>query len=148
MLLALDLNGGRVQEQGTVYVESDGTVVRDITAYYSEGARLMDGIGGLDVADVRGRGLFIGVELASRERAAQVKEGLKARGILISTDGPNGSTAMWKTPSTPSVARLTVSRSVTSPSRTVASAARLSRRTTSSRTTTSAAPRSSSRSTT
>lgn len=41
MLLALDLKGGRIQEQGVVFVESDGTVVRDITAYYSEGVRRM-----------------------------------------------------------------------------------------------------------
>lgn len=41
MLLALDLEGGRVQEQGVVFVEPDGTVVRDITAYYSEGVRRM-----------------------------------------------------------------------------------------------------------
>lgn len=41
MLLALDLQGGRVQEQGVVFVEPDGTVVRDITAYYSEGVHRM-----------------------------------------------------------------------------------------------------------
>lgn len=41
MLLALDLKGGRSQEQGVVFIESDGTVVRDITAYYSEGVRTM-----------------------------------------------------------------------------------------------------------
>jgi hypothetical protein len=41
MLLALDLTGGRTQEQGVVFVEPDGTVVRDITAYYSEGVRRM-----------------------------------------------------------------------------------------------------------
>ena len=45
MLLALDLNGGRVQEQGVVFVEPDGTVVRDITAYYSEGVRTMGDTG-------------------------------------------------------------------------------------------------------
>jgi hypothetical protein len=38
MLIALDLSGGRGQEQGVVRVEDDGTVVRDITAYYSQGA--------------------------------------------------------------------------------------------------------------
>ena len=37
MLLALDLDGGRVQEQGVVSIEADGTVVREITAFYSEG---------------------------------------------------------------------------------------------------------------
>lgn len=38
MLMTIDLKGGRAQEQGVVFVENDGTVVRDITAYYSAGA--------------------------------------------------------------------------------------------------------------
>ena len=37
MLLALDLDGGLVQEQGVMSIQSDGTVVREITAFYSEG---------------------------------------------------------------------------------------------------------------
>jgi hypothetical protein len=41
MLLVLDLDtGGLVQEQGAVSVEADGSVVRDITVYYSEGNAL------------------------------------------------------------------------------------------------------------
>jgi hypothetical protein len=41
MLLVLDLNtGDLVQEQGSVSVEADGSVVRDITVYYSEGNAL------------------------------------------------------------------------------------------------------------
>jgi hypothetical protein len=43
MLLALDLKDGRVQEQGRMYVQTDGVVVREITAYYGEGARAPDG---------------------------------------------------------------------------------------------------------
>ena len=43
MLLTLDPVGGRVQEQGTVSIAADGTVVRAITAYYSSGARGPDG---------------------------------------------------------------------------------------------------------
>lgn len=39
MLLSLDLEGGRIQEQGMVSIAPDGTVVRDVTAYYSEGLR-------------------------------------------------------------------------------------------------------------
>jgi 4-aminobutyrate aminotransferase-like enzyme len=62
------------------------------------GGRLMDGLRGLDVRDVRGHGLFIGVELDSRERAQRVKEGLKARGVLISTDGPNEDVLKIKPP--------------------------------------------------
>jgi hypothetical protein len=37
MLLVLDLNSGLAAEQGRVYVEPDGTVVRDITGVFSEG---------------------------------------------------------------------------------------------------------------
>jgi 4-aminobutyrate aminotransferase-like enzyme len=62
------------------------------------GARMMDGLRRFDVVDVRGHGLFIGVELASRELAARVKEGLKARGVLISTDGPNDDVLKIKPP--------------------------------------------------
>ena len=39
MLLSLDLDGGYVQEQGTMSVETGGRVVREITAVYSEGSR-------------------------------------------------------------------------------------------------------------
>jgi 4-aminobutyrate aminotransferase-like enzyme/Ser/Thr protein kinase RdoA (MazF antagonist) len=62
------------------------------------GARLIDGLRSLDVADVRGRGLFLGVELDSRDRAAHVKEALKVRGVLISTDGPNDDVLKIKPP--------------------------------------------------
>ncbi len=37
MLLSVDLERGLVQEQGVVFAEPDGTVIRDITAVYSEG---------------------------------------------------------------------------------------------------------------
>lgn len=37
MLVTLDLEGGRSQEQGDFYIEPDGTFVRRITAYFSEG---------------------------------------------------------------------------------------------------------------
>lgn len=39
MLLSLDLHGGRTQEQGTISIDADGKVVREISAIYSEGAR-------------------------------------------------------------------------------------------------------------
>lgn len=39
MLLSMDLQRGLVQEKGVVTVEPDGTVVREITASYSEGVR-------------------------------------------------------------------------------------------------------------
>jgi len=38
MLLAIDPSYGLAQEQGTLSVDPDGTIVRDITAVYSEGA--------------------------------------------------------------------------------------------------------------
>jgi len=37
MLFAIDLNSGRIQEQGTISVAPDGGLVREITAIYSEG---------------------------------------------------------------------------------------------------------------
>jgi len=37
MLFAIDLNSGRVQEQGTISVAPDGSLVREITAIYSAG---------------------------------------------------------------------------------------------------------------
>lgn len=39
MLLAMDMERGLVQEHGVVSVERDGTVVREITASYSEGTQ-------------------------------------------------------------------------------------------------------------
>jgi 4-aminobutyrate aminotransferase-like enzyme len=50
------------------------------------------------IRDVRGHGLFLGVEMSGRERARSVKEGLKARGVLISTDGPNDDVLKIKPP--------------------------------------------------
>jgi 4-aminobutyrate aminotransferase-like enzyme len=61
------------------------------------GSRLVAGISGLGLA-VRGHGLFLGVPLDDRARAAAVKEGLKARGVLISTDGPNDDVLKIKPP--------------------------------------------------
>jgi 4-aminobutyrate aminotransferase-like enzyme len=55
------------------------------------GEQLLDGLRRIAhplIADVRGHGLFLGVELTTTADAARVKEALKTRGILISTDGP------------------------------------------------------------
>ena len=52
------------------------------------GAYLMDRLRELDVVDVRGRGLFIGVELETGEKAEDVVNALRDRGILAGTDGP------------------------------------------------------------
>ncbi len=56
------------------------------------------------IGDVRGHGLFIGVELSLDDRApatqeaADVKERVKARGVLISTDGPDSNVLKIKPP--------------------------------------------------
>jgi hypothetical protein len=50
MLLSMDLRSGLVQEHGTLSVEPDGTVVRNVTGVYSEGAQPL----GLPVAGPSG----------------------------------------------------------------------------------------------
>jgi 4-aminobutyrate aminotransferase-like enzyme len=62
------------------------------------GARLLAGLREFDFVDVRGHGLFLGVQLESRERALAIKDGLQARGVLISTDGPNDDVLKIKPP--------------------------------------------------
>ena len=52
------------------------------------GRYLMDRLRSMDFVDVRGRGLFIGVELASGEEASRVVNGLREHGVLAGTDGP------------------------------------------------------------
>jgi len=55
MLIALDLEGGgRMQEKGVLRLEPDGTVVREITATYSEGLRTM-GSGAVGAAGATAR---------------------------------------------------------------------------------------------
>ncbi len=53
------------------------------------GAYLMKELRKLDVNDVRGQGLFLGVELATGDEASSVVNTLRERGILAGTDGPN-----------------------------------------------------------
>jgi 4-aminobutyrate aminotransferase-like enzyme len=75
------------------------------------GAVLLDGLRALRsrhplIGHVRGEGLFIGVELSSdrdtrapaTEAARLVKEAVKARGVLISTDGPDDNVLKLKPP--------------------------------------------------
>ncbi|MFI7149489.1 aminotransferase class III-fold pyridoxal phosphate-dependent enzyme [Nonomuraea sp. NPDC050022] len=56
------------------------------------------------IGDVRGEGLFLGVELSLDDRrpagaqASAVKEAVKARGVLVSTDGPDGNVLKIKPP--------------------------------------------------
>jgi 4-aminobutyrate aminotransferase-like enzyme len=75
------------------------------------GAELLDGLRGLAdrhrlVGDVRGVGLYVGVELVldrdartpAGTHAAQVAERMKDRGVLISTDGPDHNVLKIKPP--------------------------------------------------
>jgi 4-aminobutyrate aminotransferase-like enzyme len=71
------------------------------------GTQLLDGLRAIEhplIGDVRGRGLFIGVELSrpgkepATAEAAAVKEAIKTRGILISTDGPDDNVLKIKPP--------------------------------------------------
>ncbi|MEV0347369.1 aminotransferase class III-fold pyridoxal phosphate-dependent enzyme [Nonomuraea sp. NPDC050680] len=56
------------------------------------------------IGDVRGEGLFLGVELSLDDRrpagarASAVKEAVKARGVLVSTDGPDDNVLKIKPP--------------------------------------------------
>jgi 4-aminobutyrate aminotransferase-like enzyme len=52
------------------------------------GAYLISRLQGLGFVDVRGRGLFIGVELSSGDEASRVVNGMRERGVLAGTDGP------------------------------------------------------------
>ena len=71
------------------------------------GARLIDGLRGARLSSTcAGAGCSSASSSTSRERAARVKEGLKARGVLISTDGPNDDVLKIKPPLVISAARL------------------------------------------
>jgi ethanolamine-phosphate phospho-lyase len=57
-----------------------------------------------EIADVRGQGLFLGVEICDgngepdTHKAAYLKNGLRERNILISTDGPSNNVLKIKPP--------------------------------------------------
>jgi 4-aminobutyrate aminotransferase-like enzyme len=52
------------------------------------GAYLMSRLRSMGFVDVRGLGLFLGIELASGDEASRVVNGLRDRGVLAGTDGP------------------------------------------------------------
>jgi 4-aminobutyrate aminotransferase-like enzyme/Ser/Thr protein kinase RdoA (MazF antagonist) len=80
---------------------------RLLAAARERGDQLLQGLRAIEhplIGDVRGRGLFLGVELSldgkrpATSEAAAVKEALKRRGILISTDGPDDNVLKIKPP--------------------------------------------------
>jgi 4-aminobutyrate aminotransferase-like enzyme/Ser/Thr protein kinase RdoA (MazF antagonist) len=67
------------------------------------GARIKDGLRELAarhavITDVRGEGLFLGVELASAQAAAAAVEHARRGGVLLSTDGPQRNVIKIKPP--------------------------------------------------
>jgi len=54
------------------------------------GRVLMDVLSTMGFVDVRGRGLFLGIEMETGERASDVVNSLRERGVLAGTDGPRG----------------------------------------------------------
>ena len=62
------------------------------------GAGLLEALAGLPVAKVRGAGLLIGVELDSGERAGQVVDALRERGVLIGRTGRAGNVLKIRPP--------------------------------------------------
>jgi 4-aminobutyrate aminotransferase-like enzyme len=88
-------------------IEDEGLLehASDVGAHFRHGLRELAGRHGL-IGDVRGMGLFIGVELV-RDReslepatteAADIINGLRERGILLSTDGPHENVLKIKPP--------------------------------------------------
>jgi 4-aminobutyrate aminotransferase-like enzyme len=54
------------------------------------GAELIKALRELDIGEVRGRGLLVGVQLESAERADAVVNGTREGGVLINRTGPHG----------------------------------------------------------
>jgi len=52
------------------------------------GRYLMDLLRGMDFVDVRGLGLFLGIELPTGDDASRVVNGLREHGVIAGTDGP------------------------------------------------------------
>jgi hypothetical protein len=81
MLVALDLRAGRIQEQGRMFTQEDGLVVREIAAYYSEGARTPDGaVAGAKGASARFRQTFraLGPDKIQTSLVRKTADGWKA----------------------------------------------------------------------
>ena len=62
------------------------------------GARMLDALGQLPAARVRGVGLLVGVELESGERAEQAVDGMRELGVLIGRTGRAGNVLKIRPP--------------------------------------------------
>ncbi|MEX0816437.1 MAG: aminotransferase class III-fold pyridoxal phosphate-dependent enzyme [Gaiellales bacterium] len=62
------------------------------------GEELMEALRGLKIGEVRGRGLLVGVELESPERAEDVVNRIRDAGVLINRTGPHGNVLKIRPP--------------------------------------------------
>jgi 4-aminobutyrate aminotransferase-like enzyme/Ser/Thr protein kinase RdoA (MazF antagonist) len=62
------------------------------------GEELLDALRGLEVGEVRGRGLLVGVELESAELAERVVDEMRDAGVLINRTGPRGNVLKIRPP--------------------------------------------------
>jgi 4-aminobutyrate aminotransferase-like enzyme len=62
------------------------------------GAELISALQALNIGEVRGRGLLVGVELESAERAEEVVNRLRDAGVLINRTGPEGNVLKIRPP--------------------------------------------------
>jgi 4-aminobutyrate aminotransferase-like enzyme len=62
------------------------------------GKELMDALRGLDIGEVRGRGLLVGVEVESPERAEDVVNRMRDAGVLINRTGPQSNVLKIRPP--------------------------------------------------
>jgi 4-aminobutyrate aminotransferase-like enzyme/Ser/Thr protein kinase RdoA (MazF antagonist) len=64
----------------------------------SVGAELIEALRDLQIGEVRGRGLLIGIELESPELAEQVVNRMRDAGVLINSTGPHGNVLKIRPP--------------------------------------------------
>jgi 4-aminobutyrate aminotransferase-like enzyme len=62
------------------------------------GEELLDALRGLEVGEVRGRGLLVGVELGNAELAERVVDEMRDAGVLINRTGPRGNVLKIRPP--------------------------------------------------
>jgi 4-aminobutyrate aminotransferase-like enzyme/Ser/Thr protein kinase RdoA (MazF antagonist) len=62
------------------------------------GAELVRALCGLDIGEVRGRGLLVGVQLETPQRAEDIVNGIREAGVLINRTGPRGNALKIRPP--------------------------------------------------